>query len=91
MKYRVEVPGPTSDRYVKRTLTLMAEGGWGWGYSTDLPAEPGLLEFDSSVPHFSEMVGVMDAPCFSLHLVEQNSTQSRTNTIELTPVRLDET
>ena len=90
MKYRVEVPGPTSGRYVNRSLGLTAHVGWGPDRLRPLDASPGAIEFECHVPHRDELVGVIDGDCFTLLLVEWNSTGSRDVKHELIPTRLED-
>lgn len=90
MRYRVEVPGPTSARYVKRSLDLLLQSTWGGDRSRPLDASPGVLEFECATPHIGEMGGRIDADFFTVELVEQNGTGSRRLSHCLTPIRLED-
>ena len=87
MKYRVEVPQPTSARYVRRSLYLTVSGGFsGRGDCQHLDPTPGVLEFevpDDIKPEIDQHA--LDGHSFTLELVESNATGSRENRITLTP------
>jgi hypothetical protein len=87
MKYRVQVPAPSSARYVQRNLYLHVSGGFtGHGDCQQLDPAPGVLEFevpDDIPPEIDQHA--LDGQSFTLELVESNSTGSRQNRIPLVP------
>lgn len=90
MKYRVEIPVATSDRYTDRWIEYRLHDAWAGDRVEKLNANPGSIEVDvpDDAPHLSEQMLLLDAPFCSFTLVEQNSTGSRRLTRELPVVRV---